>query len=295
MDAWDISASLVRIIILVGGVVAIPLLHYWIGGRWHSYLALLCGLGFLAIAEGLQVTRVPLAAEFRAASIAWDSVYINVSGYTAVVLGVLFWIREFRETRKTLEHDNVILKRAAALDFLTNLANRREAVRHMERERARARRSGELLGFIMVDLDHFKRINDAHGHQAGDAALKHAAHLMKTRARASDTLIRYGGEEFLVVLPDTDLPGTLELANSLRQRIQDNPLTYGKAKLQLYASLGVAVLPPDANISVEEMISRADQALYAAKDRGRNCVVAWEELTDSDPEPAPALTGAPSD
>lgn len=306
MQTWDLSASLVRLVILFSGMVAVPILHHWVGGRWRSYLALLCGLAFLGIAEGLHITRIPLATELRAVSIVWDSMYINVSGYTAVVLGMLFWIREFRETRKELEQDNVNLKRAAAMDFLTELVNRRQAVRHLERERARARRSGESLGFIMIDLDHFKSVNDTYGHQAGDAALKHTADLLKTRARASDILIRYGGEEFLAVLPDTALPGAIELADSLCKRIQDNPLTYGDLEVQLRASFGVAVLPPDQDIDVKEMIGRADKALYAAKETGRNRVVAWEELsrsiqtppgngpalrTDTPEEPATALTG----
>jgi len=292
MQTWDLSASLVRLVVLLGAAVAVPILHYWVGGRWRSYLALLCGLAFLGIAEGLHITRIPLATELRAVSIVWDGIYINVSGYTAVVLGMLFWLREFREARKELERDNVHLKRVAAMDFLTELVNRRQAVRHLERERARARRSGESLGFIMMDLDHFKSVNDTYGHQAGDAALKHVADLLKTRARASDILIRYGGEEFLAVLPDTNLAGTLELANSLRERIQNNPLTYGDVEVQLRASFGVAVLPPDQDIDVKEMIGRADKALYAAKETGRNRVVAWEELPDTEDKPAAALAGA---
>ncbi len=292
MQTWDLSASLVRLVILFSGVVAVPILHHWVGGRWRSYLALLCGLVFLAVAEALHITRIPLATELRAVSIVWDSMYINVSGYTAVVLGMLFWIRDFRETRKELERDNVDLKRVAAIDFLTQLVNRRQAVRHLERERARARRSGESLGFIMMDLDHFKGINDTCGHLAGDAALKHVADLLKTRARTSDILIRYGGDEFLAVLPDTNLPGALGLAESLRERIQDNTLTYGDAELQLRASFGVAALSPDQNIGVKEMIGRADKALYAAKEAGRNRVAAWEELPDTGDKPATALAGA---
>lgn len=290
MHAGDLSASLVRLVVLLGAAVAVPILHYWVGGRWRSYLALLCGLAFLAIAEGLHITRIPLATELRAVSIVWDSIYINVSGYTAVVLGMLLWLREFREARKELERDNVNLRRVAAMDFLTELVNRRQAVRHLERERARARRSGESLGFVMIDLDHFKSVNDTYGHQAGDAVLKYTADLLKTRA--SDILIRYGGEEFLAVLPDTDLPGAVELANSLRERIQDNPLTYGDVEVQLRASFGVAVLPPDQDIGVREMIGRADKALYAAKETGRNRVVAWEELPDTEDKPATALAGA---
>lgn len=292
MHAWDLSASLVRVVILLGGMAVVPLLHYWVGGRWRSYLALLCGLVFLAVAEGLYFTHLPPAADFGVDSIAWDSIYINVSGYTAVVLGLLLWIREFRETRKELERDYVNLERAATMDFLTELANRRQAVRHLERERARARRSGESLAFVMVDLDHFKRVNDTYGHQAGDAALKHVADLMRTRARTSDILIRYGGEEFLLVLPDTRLRGAMELANSLRERIQDHPLTYGDLEVPIRASFGVAVLPPGEEISVKDMIGRADKALYAAKEKGRNRTVAWEELADARDSPAAALAGA---
>jgi len=292
MQTWDLSASLVRVVILLSGVVTIPILRYWVGGRWRSYLALLAGLVFLGVAEGLHISRLSVTSEFRVASIAWDSVYIHASGYTAVLLGVLFWVREFREARKELERDNVTLKRAATMDFLTDLVNRRQAVRHLERERARARRSGETLAFIMIDLDHFKHVNDTYGHQAGDAALKHTADLMKTRARTSDILIRYGGEEFLAVLPDTDLAGAMELASSLRGRIEENPLTYGEVEVPLRASFGVAVLPPDQDIGVKDMIDRADKALYAAKAAGRNRVIAWEDLAETEVEPAAPLASA---
>ncbi|HUU91301.1 MAG TPA: GGDEF domain-containing protein [Phycisphaerae bacterium] len=292
MQTWDLSASLVRVVILLSGAIAVPIVRYWVGGRWRSYLALLGGLLFLGVAEGLHISRLSTGGGFQAASIAWDSVYIHASGYMAVLLGLLFWVREFREARKELEQDNVTLKRAAAVDFLTDLVNRRQAVRYLERERARAKRTRESLAFIMVDLDHFKRINDTHGHQAGDAALKHAADLMKTRARTSDILIRYGGEEFLIVLPDTYLAGAMGLANSLRERIQDNPLTYGDVQVQLRASFGVAMLLPDEDIGVKDVIGRADKALYAAKEAGRNRVVAWEELPEAQDEPAAALAPA---
>ncbi|MCX5675358.1 MAG: GGDEF domain-containing protein [Planctomycetota bacterium] len=188
--------------------------------------------------------------------------------------------------------DNRTLQESASIDFLTQLLNRRSAELHLRREIARARRNRAPLGFIMIDLDCFKRVNDGHGHQAGDAVLVHVGRILRSRARESDVVVRYGGDEFLVVTPDTDLAGTAKLAEALRTLIQEKPANYDGRELPVQASLGVAGAGPGQHVSAEELLARADKALYAAKERGRNQVVTWEDSAGSLPEAVPAARSA---
>jgi diguanylate cyclase (GGDEF)-like protein len=144
----------------------------------------------------------------------------------------------------------------------------------------------------MIDLDCFKRVNDEHGHQAGDAVLVHVGRSLRARARESDVVVRYGGDEFLVVTPDTDLAGTAKLAEALRTLIQENPANYDGRELSVQASLGVAGAGPGQHVTADELLARADKALYTAKERGRNQVVTWVDLADALPESVPAARSA---
>jgi diguanylate cyclase (GGDEF)-like protein len=119
-------------------------------------------------------------------------------------------------------------------------------------------------------LDYFKQINDNYGHDAGDAALRHAANVALGALRTVDAIGRFGGEEFLVLLPGTDLSGACESANRMRQLLTDNPLTYGGKSIPVTASFGVAAL--GINETLERLVKRADLAMYQAKHLGRNRV-----------------------
>ena len=292
MNAWDISASLVRFIILGAASVLAIVLWRWVGGRGHTYATVVTGLLFLAVAEGIHLFQLSLGGGLSAAQIAWDSVYINALGYLVICLGIVFWAHDFRRVKRALEQDNRTLKESASIDFLTQLLNRRSAELHLRREIARARRNRAPLGFIMIDLDCFKRVNDGHGHQAGDAVLVHVGRILRSRARESDVVVRYGGDEFLVVTPDTDLAGTAKLAEALRTLIQEKPANYDGRELPVQASLGVAGAGPGQQVTAEELLARADKALYAAKERGRNQVVTWEDSAGSLPEAVPAARSA---
>jgi len=173
-----------------------------------------------------------------------------------------------------LERANTELERLAATDALTGLLNRRQAEILFDHVLAAARRSSASVGVILMDLDHFKTVNDTYGHDAGDAALRHVAAQFQERLRASDIVARYGGEEFLIVLPETGAEGAASVTEDLRRRIHDQPLLWNEEPLRLSASFGVVVLEPHEDLDVRKLCSLADEAMYEAKRLGGNCVAA---------------------
>ena len=174
-----------------------------------------------------------------------------------------------------------LAERRAASDALTGLPNRRAADESIKRMTAHAGRTIAPLSVVLLDLDHFKQINDVHGHDRGDKVLAAIGGLLAANVRASDFAARFGGEEFLLLLPDTDREGALELAEKLRRAIERADISQiGR----ITASFGIATLPTDA-VEPEQLLRKADRALYAAKARGRNRVeVAVSTSTRSAPE-----------
>ncbi|MBZ9612410.1 GGDEF domain-containing protein [Rheinheimera maricola] len=161
------------------------------------------------------------------------------------------------------------LEKMATTDELTALLNRRETMRLLELEIARAERQGSVLSIMMLDLDDFKAVNDNHGHQAGDRALISAAESFKQLLRKTDFIGRVGGEEFLVILPDTDINNACELAERVRQALQQHT-TDNPSIPACTTSIGVAECSAGDNL--HSLIQRADETLYRAKSNGRNCV-----------------------
>ena len=190
-----------------------------------------------------------------------------------------------------LEEANTALARMATTDYLTGLLNRRQADLLFEREIARCRRSGRPLAVVLMDLDHFKSVNDTYGHEVGDVCLKHVADRLRDRLRASDIVARYGGEEFLLVLPETGREDAAALTDTIRRRIAEHVVTHGNLKIQVAASAGVAVLEPGLDIPSHELVSRADQAMYHAKDLGGNRAVTWHEIHEGNLEATIADSG----
>ncbi|HYD71198.1 diguanylate cyclase [Azospirillum sp.] len=177
-------------------------------------------------------------------------------------------IRDITE-RKRFENE---LRHLATTDPLTGLANRRQFLAAAERELVRVRRYDRPATVLMFDIDHFKRINDTHGHAAGDEALRHVAAVCRDLLRETDIVGRLGGEEFGILLPETDVPSAREAAERLRLALAraEIPRPDG-GTLRLTASIGIAAcMPGDAGI--EQALSRADDALYHAKANGRNRV-----------------------
>ncbi len=163
--------------------------------------------------------------------------------------------------------------RLSIIDGLTGVHNKRYFLEFLERELAVAVRHTAPLSLIMVDIDHFKKVNDTHGHLAGDAALKELCRRLKPRVRATDLIARYGGEEFAVVLPATTRDGALQYAEVLRALVESEPFPYDALRIPCTISLGVAAVEPAAPGTTDELIKRADANLYDAKRSGRNRAV----------------------
>jgi len=165
------------------------------------------------------------------------------------------------------------VQRLATTDPLTGLANRRVLEQRLEEEARRARRYQRPLSLIMADLDHFKVYNDTYGHPAGDVVLQEVANLLRANVRETDLVVRYGGEEFAVLLPETSLAGALAVAEKLRIAVENHPFPRREALPggRLTISLGVATFPEEVG-EPEALIRYADEALYRAKESGRNRV-----------------------
>jgi diguanylate cyclase (GGDEF)-like protein len=144
------------------------------------------------------------------------------------------------------------------------------------------RRSGGSFALLMVDLDHFKKLNDTFGHPAGDAALKHAALTLRESIRKNDLVARYGGEEFTVILDGADLVKAGELAERVRTALAKGQIVFEGARLAVTASIGLAVWPGDGR-EAAALLAAADRALYAAKQAGRNRVVSAGSLAAAAP------------
>jgi two-component system cell cycle response regulator len=173
---------------------------------------------------------------------------------------------EMQEQLLTREHD---LEAMAYYDELTGVANRRFAVRQLHALLSRARRHDQELSVVLLDADRFKSLNDRHGHGAGDDVLRGLADRLRARVREEDVVARFGGEEFLVILPDTGASGAATAAEDLREAVAAQPFPVGRIALPLTVSVGWATWRGEP---LERLIARADRGLYAAKEAGRDCV-----------------------
>jgi len=173
------------------------------------------------------------------------------------------------------------LREQANRDSLTGLFNRRYLEGTLERELARCRREGAPLSMVLLDVDHFKLVNDTYGHQAGDEVLRVFGRLLLEHARAEDIVCRYGGEEFLLVLPKMPLDIALERAAQLLKIFQETVVSHGDLRIRITASIGIATTPGHSE-SVDGLIRCADQALYQAKRRGRNRVMVYGDGASRD-------------
>jgi diguanylate cyclase (GGDEF)-like protein/PAS domain S-box-containing protein len=172
------------------------------------------------------------------------------------------------------------LREQAIRDPLTGLYNRRYLNETLARELARAVRENHPISFVMIDIDHFKKINDAFGHDAGDVVLRKLAAQLLSQTRVVDIACRYGGEEFLIILPNVTVAKALEIAERWRKSFMGFTMPLGHSSIQTTISCGVSVFPLNGN-TVEELISNADKAMYQAKATGRNRVVVWQnEMTE---------------
>ncbi|MBI5437856.1 MAG: diguanylate cyclase [Nitrosomonadales bacterium] len=174
---------------------------------------------------------------------------------------------------KELAASNERLQRLALTDALTELPNRRFAMERIEQEWALSKRGDRTLSCMMVDIDHFKSINDRFGHQTGDDALKAVALALRQSARTQDVVCRYGGEEFLIICPDADIDAAYQGAERLRLNVAALIFKFQGSDLKLTISIGVAEKKEDT-ASIDDLLSHADDCLYSAKESGRNKTVA---------------------
>lgn len=226
---------------------------------WVTTLCCIVGLTLCLTALGqvafsrilrLRVTREALQVRERELMEANDALHRN--------------LREIDELQEQLREQ-------ANRDPLTGLYNRRYLDSTLERELARCKRGGTPLALILIDIDHFKQVNDTYGHQAGDEVLLRLAAMLASMARAGDVACRYGGEEFLLLMPTMPLASARERAEALRAAFADMEVSFGAFKLRTTVSVGIAAYPGHG-ISADELIRNADTALYRAKNLGRNRV-----------------------
>lgn len=178
----------------------------------------------------------------------------------------------------------------ATHDQLTGTSNRGVVLNELRKEGSRQLREGGSFGVVMIDVDHFKFVNDKYGHICGDTVLREAAARMKKSVRPYDTVGRYGGEEFLIVVPASDAVGTLGLAERIRKAIESVPVATDSGDVHITASLGVAVSSSTRRFDPEMLLRLADDALYRAKEHGRN----RSELAATPPEDDPVPTSSDS-
>lgn len=230
---------------------------------------------------GISVTS---SATETAGKIRESQIFLLGSAFLIILLILMIIYVVARSFIKDLKLAENKLITMATRDFLTGLINRREMYRRMEEELQRARRNGTPFSVFMLDLDHFKKVNDVHGHSTGDLVLQSVAAEMQQAVRLYDLCGRYGGEEFLVALPDTDLAAAAATAERLRLAIANRIIALaGGATLQITASIGVASL--EQSETIDQLISRADDAMYLAKQQGRNRVNIAAASKDAGKEP----------
>ena len=251
-------------------VLSVLLRHHPFGADQHSRGALLLvgGLGLIVLTMLMRAS----AALFFSLDIASILQGNLVQTLTFMVSFMATLVSSFGFVFMAKERADFANVRLANQDALTGAANRRAVLEALESQLSKAQRQRTPLALLMLDIDHFKRVNDQHGHLAGDQVLRHFVHVVRQRLRATDMLGRYGGEEFLLLLPGTDLAGAQQLAQQLCQAVQAAPCDWQGQRIAVTVSIGVACAAAGHSRSWEALLQAADQALYRAKDNGRNRV-----------------------
>ena len=188
--------------------------------------------------------------------------------------------------QEELTRANEALLKASQTDGLTGLDNRRHIEERLTEMFSHAARLNEPLACVMCDVDHFKSVNDTYGHQAGDAVLQQVAEVLRSSAREIDRVGRYGGEEFIVLLPSANLADATAFAERVRHEVEEREFTYADGSLRRTLSAGVAAWPHTDIRHQEALVKAADDALYAAKANGRNRVEAYDDAQAASAVPA---------
>ncbi|HSN21522.1 MAG TPA: GGDEF domain-containing protein [Usitatibacter sp.] len=270
--ASDPSSSILFGGLVMGTILAADMILAWGARPGRSFARAMLAACFAAASAAFLVRGVagaiyadplePFVAPTGAQSLAW-----LVAATAAIASSFAFLLMH-------KERSDAQALRLATLDPLTGAYNRRTFHEIAEREMSRARRAGQPLSIIMLDLDHFRTVNEKHGHRTGDEVLQRVAELLRAALRKEDMLVRYGGEEFLVILPDVPGPGAVVVAGRLRKAVAATEMEAGGVKLAITLSAGVSARMDEGPESVDGLVTRAEDALALAKRRGRNRVVA---------------------
>lgn len=188
-------------------------------------------------------------------------------------LGCVYFIQDVTKQKEMIKE----LNNMANYDELTQIYNRRRLMEEAEKELTNAKIDKSNISLLMIDIDHFKKINDKYGHLAGDEVIKMVARVCETKMRINDIIGRYGGEEFIIILPNTDKENAVNIAENIREHIQAFTTDFKEEKINVTVSIGVAcAIIKDNSIDIEQMIHEADTNLYYAKNHGRNQIRACE-------------------
>lgn len=264
-----------RIMVVVGAMafVVSSLTLYLRVFLAYGFSVMVPSMIFFAVTPHME-PKGPWLTMFFLYSVALMAVAIvNNRRSRAAVAGQLKVLQLSGEIQAALDSERramSALSKSAITDELTGALNRRGILAELDAEIARCRRFSHGLALLMVDIDHFKSVNDTHGHACGDEALRSVVRALQTKLRATDVLGRFGGEEFLILLPELDEQGALIAAERLRAKVAANVVEFEDKRLSPTISLGLALYRPEE--PGDRLIARADEALYAAKRNGRNRV-----------------------
>ena len=279
--------------LIVHGVVAC----YYLGleSGFQYYVFLLAIFPFLNYRHSLEIRTVKvvflvvvcLLLDYWLHKIvpvvAIDPIYLNLMrlfnlSVFLIVTSIVSYF--FAQASKSYQRSLYIM---ATIDQLTGLHNRRYLIEAADREIAEQQRNGRQVSLLILDIDYFKRVNDKYGHNTGDEVLKCMADVLRTYSRQSSVVARWGGEEFLILLPNTDAATMGLIAERIRKKIAKSQILYNNYSISITVTIGGASLHPGERFA--QLLTRADDALYQGKDRGRDCYVLSQEQTLADAKP----------
>jgi diguanylate cyclase (GGDEF)-like protein len=284
VEAGAVLAFLTLLIMLTGGYASPFFVGYILLIAGTSLWAQ--GLGPYIIASsafGTYLVGVLLAPGGVPAT-AWGTVAFNL-----VALALTSYVASVIANEQRTAHEAAL--RLSRVDPLTQLYSRNYFGPALESEILRSTRSGRPFGLLMFDLDGLKPVNDRYGHESGDRLLRAVADVVRGGIRVTDVAARYGGDEFVVILPETDAPGALRVAEKLRRDIAQLSLPEDGQMIRSTVSIGLVTYPDDGR-SAAELLRRADAAMYEAKRRGRNQIVRYQVLGNKQPVPMGGREGA---
>ncbi len=287
LSKYELSAWLTTISLVLGPWASILLDHTVMNGDFLPLIYVTLSIQICSILLSEKATLAIAAIQLLAlAGFILHSPILKNSNWPSLIAFVVFTatvgivssfanrkqIELIERQRKQLEKDEAELRGISVRDSLTGVFNRRYMEETLDREIRRAIRKNQSLGVIMADIDHFKSINDTLGHTHGDAVLSHVANILRMTLRDSDIVCRYGGDEFILILPECSLADSVKRAEELRKIVENTLINVEEKDTHgITLSLGVAVMP-DHCLQRDELLKAADKAMYDAKKGGRNCV-----------------------